>query len=232
MTKPLRVSVIIPVYNGASYLAAAIDSVLAQTQPPLEILVVDDGSTDGSVEVARHYGPPVRVIALPHGPRGGAAVVRNAGVVAARGELLAFLDADDVWAADKLERQVEALTAHQLDLVFGMIQQFISPELDQAVKDQLACPPEPVIGYSPTALLIRRDAFLALGGFDPRLRVGEFVAWYLRAREAGLREMILPGVVAYRRLHTTNQGVLKRDARSEYVHIAKAALDRRRRTGS
>lgn len=232
MTNPLRVSVIIPVYNGARYLPAAIDSVLSQTRSALEILVVDDGSTDGSAAIARGYRPPVRVIALPHGPRGGAAVVRNAGVAAARGELLAFLDADDMWAADKLERQVEALTTRQVDLVFGMIQQFISPELDQAVKDQLVCPPEPVPGYSPTALLIPRDTFLALGGFDPRLQVGEFVAWYLRAREAGRRETLLPSVVAYRRLHTTNQGVLKRDARSEYVHIAKAALDRRRRTGS
>lgn len=98
----LRFTVIIPAYNAEGTLARAIDSVLAQTLPVYEVLVVNDGSADGTAGVAAAYGHPVRLIDKPNG---GAASARNAGLDAASGELVAFLDSDDYWERDKLERQ-------------------------------------------------------------------------------------------------------------------------------
>src|SRR5207245_10700422 len=101
-----RVSAIIPVFNGERYLAEAIESVLAQTSPASEIVVVDDGSTDGSGAGAGRFGSAARLV---FGGHAGAGAARNRGVAESTGELLAFLDADDIWPSDKLERQLAAL---------------------------------------------------------------------------------------------------------------------------
>jgi glycosyltransferase involved in cell wall biosynthesis len=101
-TTPNTITAIIPVHNGERHLAEAIQSVLAQTLPPGEIIVVDDGSTDASAAIAQSFGAPVRVLAQPNlGP----AAARNLGLAHATGDLLAFLDADDLWTPNKLARQ-------------------------------------------------------------------------------------------------------------------------------
>ncbi|MEQ8848772.1 glycosyltransferase family A protein [Botrimarina sp.] len=97
-------SVVVPCYNGAPFLRETLDSVLAQTAPPLEILVIDDGSTDDSAAVAESYGDPVRVIRQPNQ---GESVARNRGIDEARAEWVAFLDADDLWRPSKLAAQLE-----------------------------------------------------------------------------------------------------------------------------
>jgi glycosyltransferase involved in cell wall biosynthesis len=103
------VSTIIPAYRAARTIRRAVDSVLAQTRPPDEILVVDDGSPDDLAAVLRSYGDRVRLVRKPNG---GAASARNLGIEQARGELIAFLDADDYWEPCKLERQLEVLRKH------------------------------------------------------------------------------------------------------------------------
>src|SRR5437667_12630279 len=115
ISRPPLVSVVIPCYNGERYLAEAIESVLAQRYEPLEIIVVDDGSTDRSAEVARHFGDAVQYVCQPHA---GAAAARNRGVGLATGDLIAFLDADDVWTEGRLARQVQVLEA---DPSVGMV---------------------------------------------------------------------------------------------------------------
>src|SRR2546421_634745 len=102
------VSAVIPVYNGERYVGEAIRSVLDQTQPSLECLVVDDGSTDATPDVVSGFGAAVTHVRTQ---RGGVSKARNHGIRIARGELVAFLDHDDVWLPAKLERQVEALRA-------------------------------------------------------------------------------------------------------------------------
>lgn len=103
------ISVVIPAWNAAHLLPRSIESVLAQTLPVREILVCDDGSTDNTAEVAERYAGSVRLLRQPHR---GTSVTRNAGILAAAGEWIAFLDADDVWLSHKLERQMACATEH------------------------------------------------------------------------------------------------------------------------
>src|SRR5262249_49148666 len=102
----MPVSVVIPAYNCAPLVREAIASALAQTAPPFEILVIDDGSTDDSRALIAEFGSPVRYVWKPNG---GVSSARNRGLAEARGDLIAFLDADDLWHPDKLRRQVEVL---------------------------------------------------------------------------------------------------------------------------
>jgi len=225
--RPL-VSVVIPVYNGEAYLAEALDSVFAQTHRPLEVIVVDDGSTDLSAEIARAV-LGVRYCAQPHSGPGAS---RNLGVSQARGRFLAFLDADDLWPVGKLARQLAAFDADPtLDIVYGHVQQFRRPAPAGAtVEDERIGGPVP--GHVPGTALIRRESFLRVGPIATHLRVGEFIDWYARAQEAGLNSLMLPEVLLKRRVHTENLGIGERASRTDYVRVLKASLDRRRAHGA
>jgi glycosyltransferase involved in cell wall biosynthesis len=230
MTRPL-ISVMIGVYNAERYLAEAIESVFAQSYRPLELIVVDDGSDDGSGDVARGYGAALTYVRQENGGNGSA---RNHAVRLASGELFAFLDADDRFVAAKLALQFAALAADPtLDMVFGHVREFVSPELTEAQRATVRPPaPQPLPWPAPNLMLIRREAFARVGPFSESVRVGVTVDWYARAAEAGLRSAMLPQVVLERRLHLANNGLRERDSRQQYLHVLKAALDRRRAQGS
>jgi glycosyltransferase involved in cell wall biosynthesis len=219
--------VMIGVYNGAPYLADAIESVFAQTYRPFELIVVDDGSTDGSGDVAKRYGDAL-IYAYQENAGNGAA--RNHAVRLASGELFAFLDADDRFVPDKLERQWAALEADpMLEIVFGHVREFLSPELTEEQRASVRPPaPQPSPWTAPNLMLIRRDSFQRVGPFSETVRVGVTVDWYARAMEERLRSTMLPEVLLERRLHTQNNGLRERDSRSQYLHVLKASLDRRR----
>ncbi len=221
MTAPL-VSVIIPVFNGEAYVAEAVGSAFGQTYRPLEIIIIDDGSTDASRAVAVGFGAAVTVRCQSNRGTGEA---RNEGVRHARGSHLAFLDQDDVWLPDKIALQMAALAEQPaLDGVFGMVRQFRGPR--PAV--QPGCPaPGDMPGFLPSALLIRRDAFARAGPFGTGWALGEWADWYARAVDAGLRMEVIDRLVALRRLHAANKGT-RRERRGEYVRLLKASLDRRR----
>jgi glycosyltransferase involved in cell wall biosynthesis len=228
--KPL-ISVMIGVYDAERYLGEAIESVFAQTYAPVELIVVDDGSTDGSGEVARSYGNRLTFARQENAGNGAA---RNRAVELAKGSLFAFLDADDRFVPTKLERQYAAMTADPaLDVVFGHVQEFVSPELTDAERAGIRSPaPAPARWTAPNLMLIRRDSFMRVGPFSETVRVGVTVDWYARAMEAGLTSAVIPDVVLERRLHLNNNGLRERDSRSHYLHVLKASLDRRRQVGS
>lgn len=221
------ISVMIPAYNAAPYLGEAIESVFAQSYGPLELIVVDDGSDDETADVARAYGDRLQFMTQQ---RGGNGAARNSAVGLARGDYYAFLDADDRFLPDKLERQMEALDEDpELDIVFGWVREFVSPELPEAVRAQIKPPAQPQPWASPNLMLIRRAAFERIGLFDSSLRVGVTVDWYARATEAGVKNLVLPTVVLERRLHTQNNGIREKDFRQQYIQVLKASMDRRRR---
>jgi len=216
----------IGVYNGACYLGEAIESVLAQTHPAHELIVVDDGSDDGSGEVARSFAPRVTVIRQE---RGGMAASRNRAIAEATGDYFAFLDADDRFPPEKLERQLAVFAGEpELDVVYGHVTEFLSPELDAEALALLREPKHDVPWPTPNLMLVKRDAFFRVGLFSTTLRVGIGVDWYARAGEAGLRSAVPPVVVLERRLHAENNGIRERQFKPQYLHVLKEALDRRR----
>jgi glycosyltransferase involved in cell wall biosynthesis len=229
MSEDARVTVMIGVYNGAPYLGEAIDSVLAQTQPVHELIVVDDGSTDGSGEIARSYGAPVRCVRQE---RGGMAAARNRAIEDATGDFFAFLDADDRFPPEKLERQLAVFEADPgLDVVYGHVTEFLSPDLDEEARALLRAPTHDVPWPTPNLMLVRRDAFFRVGLFSTELKVGIGVDWYARSGELGLASAVPPIVVLERRLHADNNGIRERQFKPQYLHVLKAALDRRRLAG-
>jgi glycosyltransferase involved in cell wall biosynthesis len=220
----MQVSVVIPLYNARPYIVQAVESILAQTLPAAEIVVVDDGSTDGGADLLAGYGPAVRVI---HQQQSGSATAINRGIAATRHEVMAFLDADDLWTPDKLSLQVPALAGDpSIDGVFSHVRQFSGSHPDAA--DATVQPPQ--AGVSRNTLLIWRSAFDRYGLFDASLRTADFVPWYSYAVAAGLKTRVLPDVVAFRRLHGANTGIVRRhDQQQESLMGLKRALDFRRK---
>jgi glycosyltransferase involved in cell wall biosynthesis len=221
------VSCVIPVWNGEAYLAPAIESVLAQTHAPLEVIVVDDGSTDGTPGVIGAFGD--RIVGLRQ-DNGGHGAARNAGLRAARGEYVAFLDADDLWHSDKLRRQLLAFDEEpSIGLCFTWLRNFAGapPAWDLAPEGGA------VPGYSSVTALVRRATFDAVGPFDASLRHGGDRDFFLRVAERGIAKRLLDEVLVLRRLHDANRSRrLSDNSRAEYLRILKASLDRRRRTGA
>ena len=222
------VSVVIPVRNGERYLGEAIQSVLASAPVPvrteLEVIVVDNGSTDGSRALAESFGPPVQVLIED---RPGAAHARNTGVRQARGEYLAFLDADDLWAPEKLGRQLQELDARkELDMVFSHGESFLSPELTESERRAVVCEPGTHAFILPSAMLARRESFVRVGPL-PDLREGEFIAWYGMALSMGLQSDVVPEALLRRRVHLTNSTRLEAHP-ADLLRAAKMVLDRKK----
>jgi glycosyltransferase involved in cell wall biosynthesis len=196
MNQPL-VSVIVPIYNGERHLGAALESVFAQDYHPFEVIVVDDGSEDGSAAVARSF-PAVRYLRQANQ---GPAAARNAGTAAARGEFIAFHDADDLMAPNKLSAQVDYLLAHPaVGCVLTRYEAFFEDGIDQA--DWLKRYPAPEAGrVHPMSGLVRRSALAQVGGFDPAYRVAEGMDLLFRMGAAGVEVTVLPQILMRYRVH-------------------------------
>jgi glycosyltransferase involved in cell wall biosynthesis len=225
MSPPL-VSCIVPVCNAERYVGEAIESIFAQTYRPLEVIVVDDGSTDTTAkELDRYAGRIVRLWQPNAGPAG----ARNRGIEAATGDFFALLDADDVWRSEKLTLQMSRFEARpDLDLSVTLMRNFWIPELraeeERLRGDRLT---QTMPGYQ--TLLVRRSAFERVGLFDASRSFGSDIDWFVRAREKGVVIEVLPEILVDRRLHRGNRSrLVARGNREERLDIVKAYLDRRR----
>ena len=220
------ISVVVAVKNGANFLAAALNSVMRQTCAPGEVIVVDDGSTDASPNIAAGFGPPIRVLRCAH--RGGASAL-NAGVAEARGELLAFIDADDLWADEKLAQQTAALASDlSIEAVFGRVVQFTDTDCRVTATHEITQKSKPFVGVNKTSMLIRRAAFDRVGPFNAAL-VADFPEWYARALCSGIRIGYIEPVVAFRRIHRDNTTRLQRESiEDDYLKLARLLVAQRR----
>jgi glycosyltransferase involved in cell wall biosynthesis len=203
-----RVSVVIPAYNRAELVADAIESALAQTAPDLEVIVVDDGSTDATRDVVRAYvaRAPGRVRYLWQ-PNQGVAAARNAGAAAARGRHVAFLDSDDLWNPEKLARQLPVLEA---DPALGWVSAY-ADVVDAGGRRLLGRKPAQPPGSTleelvvrgtapPSTFLVRREALAQVGGFDPRAAGMDELDLCLRMAQRGWRTVCLEEpLIRYRR---------------------------------
>lgn len=219
------VSVIIPVYNGEKYLAETLLSVLNQTYKNLEIIVVDDGSIDNTVNIVKANK---NVIYIYQNNQGTAAAF-NSGINQAKGQYFAFLGADDLWNSIKTQIQIDAFKEYSdYDIISGHVKQFLSPELPEQLKDNIKFSEKLIPGQVVPAMLIQRDFFFRVGLFETKWKVGAEMSWFLRANEIPLKLKILPEMVLLRRIHTNNKGIMNREFLSQRAKIIKASLDRRR----
>lgn len=221
------VSVIIPAYNASAHLAETLDAVLAQTRLPEEILVVDDGSDDDTPGVAAAYAPVVTTL---RGDHAGAAAARQRGLDTVRGDLVATCDADDVWLPHKLENQLAVLEGRpDLHAVGCLVDEFLSPDTDPS-----ALPRRGLLNAhpatNPSTIVVRRAFLDRVGGFRGGDHAVEFVDWYARALEAGLRAEVVDEVLCRRRIHSAN--LSRGSGAGDYLRAVREHLARRRGRGS
>jgi glycosyltransferase involved in cell wall biosynthesis len=224
-----RVSVIIPVHNGKSYLGEAIASARRQSPAPLEIVIVDDGSTDGTAAFVETLGSDIRLIRQAHS---GVTVARNRGLRAARGELIAFLDCDDVWTDGKLATQVPILLEHSdIQVVLGHSRRMWTPTPQDGASSGLRMT-EPELALSLGAALIRRSAFETIGAFDETLPRAEDWDWFMRLRERGALVAVHPEVTQLCRRHDGNMTNDWSKGRTSLVGMIHRSIARRRSLGA
>jgi len=217
------ISAVIPVCNGERFLAEAVESAIRQVPAPFEVIVVDDGSTDGTAGVCRSLGERVRYVFQENA---GPSAARNRGLEMARGDFIAFLDADDLWPAGKLDLQLARFRAEpSLEVVLGFSRPF------SEARNGLPGRPideEPRFMYQLGSGLFRREVFTHAGVFDPELKFSEDVDWFLRAREAGVPMVVLQEVTVLYRQHGGNmtRGRSTRDL--GFIRVLQRSLERRR----
>lgn len=192
----LLVSAVMPVFNGEAFLVESLDSLLAQDYEPLEIVVCDDGSTDGTAEILRAY-PTIRTISQENR---GAAAARNAAIATSTGEFVATFDADDRWPSGRLTLQVEYLLEHpETGCVMGR-QEWIDPPpwlgRDEVYGD--------LDGIPLVSAMFRRTVLDEVGGFDTSFTHSEDMDVLVRLREHGIGIVVLPEIIIYRRFHGSN----------------------------
>ena len=201
--KESLISCIVPVFNGERYLRECLDSILGQNYPAMQVIVVNDGSTDQTAEIGRSYGS--RVLLLHQANRGSAAA-KNHGIRAAEGEYIGFLDADDLWHPEKLRLQVIRLRERpEIDLCFTRFENFWMPDLfeeEQHYRNSSLSQPQGA--WSIGTLLTRRSTFDKFGLFDDGLRGNENMIWFLRAAGQGAVIEVLTDILMRRRFHLRN----------------------------
>jgi glycosyltransferase involved in cell wall biosynthesis len=223
MNKQQLVSVIIPVYNAEHYLGEAIESVINQTYQPVEIIVINDGSTDCSEQIAQSYSE-VRYICQTNQ---GCAAARNTGLEASQGGYLAFQDADDIWLNKKLEIQMDFLFK---ELDFGgticYIDNFLDPEIARnddstnfGISNEI---------MSLISLVARKSVFDRVGGFNTDYRVCSDFEWFTRSKDAGIKIKILEEVLLHRRVHRGNISSQMQIRKKNMLKMFKESIDRKR----
>jgi glycosyltransferase involved in cell wall biosynthesis len=220
----LTVAALVPVWNGAAFLAEALESILAQEPAVDEVLVIDDGSTDHSAAIAARLAPRVHCARLPHR---GLAATRNAAVRLSRSDLVAFLDSDDLWPRERLSRLVRALEENpDCGIAQGRLQRMVPSAgtsrwelVDESWR-------APNLGTA----VIRRSAFATVGLFDESVSGGDDVDWLLRARELGVRETRVDSITLHYRRHDANMTNDAATDRSRLMRVLGKAVARRRTT--
>lgn len=219
----------IPVRDGERWLGAALDSIAAQTRPADEVVVVDDGSLDSSAAIAESAQGVTCLRRAAAGP----SAARNAGIVASSGELIAFLDADDLMAPERLELQASRIeAAPRVDCVLGRSDAIVEPGVPEPWWAGEPAPWVKHIPYGervyPMSMMARRPLLDELGGFDERLALAEDVDLLFRVWESGARVEMLDAVLTRRRAHHANASRDFQANRTAMFRVLKMRLDRRR----
>lgn len=222
----MSVSVIIPVYNGARWLAESINSALNQGDLVTDVFVVDDGSTDGSAALAQsHQDDRVRVVSKANG---GAASARNVGLELARTPYIAFLDADDLWRPQKLTRQLRLFEQDEsLGVVTSLMQNFWIAGLEKEAEINLNLrKPQPGVA---STFVARRTVFEQCGQLDVEYRNRDIQEWIVRVKRHGWTHGLVEEVLVDRRIHDANDSRVRDPGEDELLGLASKLLAARRK---
>jgi len=236
MTEP-AISVVIPAFEAESYIGKAIESVLAQTLPADQVIVVDDGSSDSTAAIASGYDGVNVIRQANRGP----SAARNAGFAICTGDLLAFHDSDDLMEPRKLELQASYLASHpgcgcvvgrqRVKIEDGSKKPFWARgkilRLNNALGEQTS-PPDGEGSAHTMTMLVRREAFLVVGPFDEEMRMAEDIDWIFRALELGIGVDVLYDSVLVGRIHAHNMTHNEEEAARMLFVAFKRRMDRRR----
>ena len=220
------VSVVIPVYNGESFLAEAVRSIQEQNHKLLEIIVVDDGSVDGTARLAAELD-----VRYSYQVNRGLPAARNRGLELSRGDVITFLDVDDLWSRNKLRLQLAHLsenTATEIILGYTQLVQVLGFENGAHVSKEWSAP---TLAMSMGAASFRRSVFDKIGLFDETQRYCDDLDWFMRARERGVSLLIHPQVTLYYRRHQNNMTNQIELGNQGMLRMLKKSLDRRRQEG-
>lgn len=220
------VSVVVTTHNRAEYLEQALDSLMGQDYEPLEIVVVDDGSTDHTREVAAQYADRVSYVFQANR---GVGAAYNTGLKQSKGALVSFLDSDDLWTPNRLKKQVSYLKAHpETAIVTGMVKNFFDEGFPEEEKSKFGYMDTLLQGHVVSAMLVRREVFDTVDPFDESLKVGSMMDLLIRVKESGVKIDLLPDLVLMRRVHEGNNNRQTADSFLWRAKILKSHIDRRR----
>jgi glycosyltransferase involved in cell wall biosynthesis len=233
MSEQALISVLMAVYNGERFIAEALRSVFLQPYAPMEIIVIDDGSLDRTVEVVRSVALQARKpIHYFYQPNQGQAAALNYALRLAKGDLIGFLDADDLWAPNRLDRQSALLVQRDNKdggkawIVLGRVECFVD---DAEVNPfELEAFNRRPYHYNLSCSLFHRMAFEKVGGFDESMRMSCDWDWFVRAKEAGVPIAISSNLTLFQRIHLQNI-TRQREAGAHYsAQMIHNMLNRRR----
>jgi glycosyltransferase involved in cell wall biosynthesis len=220
------VSIVVPAYQAEPYLDEALESALGQDYREFEIILVDDGSTDRTGEIAAAHG-----VTVLRQENGGPAVARNAGLAVAKGELIAVLDSDDIWPRDRLSLQVAHLREHPSDgMVMGLTDPFVTPGQPRPPHHPYLAQPGPYAGH-PSTMLVRREIFEQIGTFDESMRLSEDLDWLARATDAGVKIGRLECTLLHYRIHANNTSRNPKANQRATLRALRASVERKRSEG-
>jgi len=220
------VSAIVPVYNGAAYIADALRSIRAQLHPVSELIVVDDGSTDATADLVSRADPDA---ALVRQSRGGLSSARNTGAQKASGEWLAFLDHDDLWPPDRIGALLDGIAASpEAGLVCGRIR---IEEMHGAIADpRMRKASGSHVPFLVHSTLIRRSVWMVLGGMNTAFDLGQDLDFYLRLTDSGVKIAKVDATTLIYRQHGSNRSRAVELGNSAMLVSLRASIDRRRKT--
>ena len=221
MSNPL-VTVVVPAHNAAAYLADALDALAAQDYSPVEVIVVDDGSTDETGDLACARGS----VTVIHQVNAGPSAARNAGIAQATGEYITFCDADDVFRPAKVRVQSQYLADHdEVGCVLVRHETFFAdgtPRPEWLTDDE---------GVQPQSAMVRRSVIDAVGGFDPDYHLTEGMEWLGRMRDAGIGIAVLDDICVDRRIHGSNLSYQRAGLQHNMLRSLRARIERSRGAG-
>lgn len=213
-----------PAFNAEKTVKSAVNSVLSQLHKNDELLIVDDASTDNTTEIIDAMSDP-RITILKHKENQGISSARNTALKKITGDYVCFMDADDLWPKGRQAAIRKAIIEHNADIIFGIIEHFYCPSLTCEQRQSLRLP-KTQLGAIPGSVILSHKCIKAIGPFDNKLKIGEFIDYFSRAKQHANTCLEISNPVLRRRIHSNNYTLINRSKKHDYLKVIRKHLAR------